>query len=252
MNHFGEEPPVSGKRGSGAVFFSGCPLRCVYCQNAPVSIGGKGEPYTAPQLANALLTLSQRAENVNLITAGHYLEQLLPVLKEIKPSLGVPVVYNSGGYEKREAIARLNGLCDVYLPDYKYYSSALSEKYSLCPDYRQFAVAAIDEMVRQQDAVETENGLIRRGVIVRHLVLPGCRKDSLAVVRDIADRWKGRVLLSLLWQYTPKFNRSPYRELNRRVTTYEYESVVNEAVKAGLNGFMQQRDSATDEFTPDF
>lgn len=252
MNHFGEEPPLVGDKGSGAVFFCGCPMNCVFCQNAAISDGQKGEIYSERQLINLLLSLSRRAENINLVTAGQWLVQLLPVLATVKPQIRVPVVYNSGGYEKVAALRALQPYVDVYLPDYKYYSASLAEKFSLRADYPVVAAAAIDEMVSQQPRPIIENGLIKRGVIIRHLVLPGCRHDSLEVVRDIARRWGDRVLISLMSQYTPHFNRSDYSQLNRRVTSFEYESVVNEAVRLGLKGFMQQKSSAIRDFTPDF
>lgn len=251
-NHFGEEPPLCPTKGSGAVFFSGCPLKCVFCQNAAISAGGKGEYYSTEALKERLLRLNDEADNINLITAGHYLNLLLPVLEEIKPKISVPIVYNSSGYERAEAIRRLDGLIDVYLPDYKYFSSQLAAKYSLCPDYPDIARAAIDEMVRQQGDTVIRDRRILSGVIIRHLVLPNCRQDSLSVLRDAAARWKGRFLLSLMSQYTPDFNRSDYPELNRRVTSFEYNSVVQEAVNLGLKGFMQQKDSATSAMTPDF
>ena len=250
--HFGEEPPVTGKKGSGAVFVSGCPLKCVYCQNADISANGNGREFTPSELERLFLELGEKCENINLVTAGHYLNVLIPVLEKVKPKLHVPVVYNSSGYETADAVRRLDGLVDVYLPDYKYYSDKLAEAYSSCPDYRETATAAIDEMVRQQPFAVFENSLIKKGVVIRHLVLPESRLDSIAVMRDIALRWKDKVLISLMSQYTPSFNRSQYKQLSRRITSFEYESVLSEAVRLGLNGFMQERTSATDALTPIF
>lgn len=254
--HFGEEPPISLGRGSGAVFFSGCPLGCVFCQNAKISASGVGKIYSQSELESALLKLGEQCENINLVTAGHMLYSLLPVLERVKPKLKVPVIYNSGGYEKVEALKRLDGIVDVYLPDYKYFSPELAEKYSKRKNYPEIAVAAIDEMVGQQPKLvfeKTQNGKkIVRGVIVRHLVLPGARKDSMDVMHDVGDRWGKQVLVSIMSQYTPEFNRSPYPELDRKVTSFEYDSVVAEAQKIGLDGFMQQKSSATSALTPKF
>lgn len=250
--HFGEEPPIVGKRGSGAVFFSGCSLKCVFCQNSAISANGNGKTYSLAELEKVLLTLAESCENINLVTAAHYIDIILPVLERIKPRITVPVVYNSGGYEKAETVKKLDGIVDIYLPDYKYFDGALAEKYSRAADYPEIAVKFIDEVVRQQSKILTENGLIKKGVIIRHLVLPTHRDDSAAVLRDIARRWGGKVLVSLMSQYTPTFNRSEYAELNRKVTSFEYESAVREAQRLGLDGFVQARSSATEIYTPTF
>lgn len=252
MNHFGEEPPLVGKKGSGAVFFCGCPLKCVFCQNGEISIDGGGKVYTPTELENEFLRLNDCAENINLVTAGHYLDILIPILERVKPRLSVPIVYNSGGYETADAILRLKGLVDVYLPDYKYFSAELAEKYSHRPDYPETARAAISAAVENQPKPEFTNGLIKKGVIVRHLVLPGCRKDSIAVLDDTAKHWKDGVLLSLMRQYTPSFNRSDYPELNRSVTSFEYESVLSHARALGLKGFFQHKESIGSSMTPKF
>lgn len=251
MRHFGEEPPIVGSKGSGAVFFSGCPLHCVFCQNAAIS-GGDGKIYSPSELEESLLALGTSAQNINLVTAGHYLDAVLPILEKIKPKLSVPIVYNSGGYERAEKIRLLDGIIDVYLPDYKYFSPDLAEKYSHRKDYPEVAAAAIEEMVRQQPEVVSENGVMKRGVMIRHLVLPSHKDDSLAVTEDIAARWGKKVYISLMSQYTPSFNRSDFRELDRKVTTYEYNAVAERALTLGLNGFMQQRSSSGDALVPKF
>jgi putative pyruvate formate lyase activating enzyme len=253
MLHHGEEPCISGKGGSGAIFFSGCALRCVFCQNAEISAGQKGKEFSASELEKEIYELVEAgADNINLVTAGHYLDELVPLLEKIKPTLSVPIVYNTGGYEKIEAIKRLDGLVDVYLPDYKYFSVELAQKYSKAVDYPMVAKAAIGEMLRQQPRCEfADDGMIKKGVIIRHLVLPSCRKDSIAVMRSIATDFKG-AKISLMRQYTPKFNRSEFSELNRAVTAFEYDSVVNEANRLGLDGFIQEKGCETDEMTPDF
>ena len=190
--------------------------------------------------------------NIDLITAAHFVPCLAPILEKVKPKLSIPIVYNSGGYEKPETLRLLDGLVDVYLPDYKYRSAELAKKFSFAPDYPEVAEAALEEMTRQQpEFVTDDSGIAKRGVIVRHLVLPAHRDDSIAVMRLLADRFPS-VKLSLMRQYTPEFNRSEYRELNRRVTSFEYNSVVDEAVRLGLDGFIQDASSATAAFTPDF
>ena len=253
MVHRFEEPPISGTRGSGAIFFGGCNLGCVYCQNAEISVRAAGKPTTAAELEKIIFDLEEKGvHNIDLITAAHFVPYLAPVLENIKPKLSIPIVYNSGGYEKPETLRLLDGLIDVYLPDYKYRSSELAKKFSFAPDYPEVAEAALEEMTRQQpEFVTDDSGIAKRGVIVRHLVLPAHRDDSIAVMRLLAGRFP-TVKLSLMRQYTPEFNRPKYRELNRRVTSFEYNSVVDEAVRLGLDGFIQDASSATAAFTPDF
>lgn len=253
MLHIWEEPPVSGTRGSGAVFFSGCNLRCIYCQNRDISFSVAGRRMSRGELADAFLSLRDAgAHNINLVTAAPYLpdaEGALGIAR--RRGLDLPVVYNTGGYELPEAVEALSPYVDVWLPDFKYASAALAAKYSSAPDYPAVAEEAIDRMVRLTGPPVIENGLIRRGVIVRHLVLPGCRADSMRVVRRIAEKWGGDVKLSLMRQYTPDF-APPGCGLNRRVTTFEYNSVLEEALRLGLDGWFQDADSATKAYTPDF
>lgn len=253
MVHRFEEPPISGTRGSGAIFFGGCNLGCVYCQNAEISARAAGKPTSAAEFEKIVFDLEANGvHNIDLITAAHFVPCLAPILEKVKPKLSIPIVYNSGGYEKPETLRLLDGLVDVYLPDYKYRSAELAKKFSFAPDYPEVAEAALEEMTRQQPEFVTDgSGIAKRGVIVRHLVLPAHRDDSIAVMRLLADRFPS-VKLSLMRQYTPEFNRSEYRELNRRVTSFEYNSVVDEAVRLGLDGFIQDASSATAAFTPDF
>lgn len=252
MLHYGEEPLISGSRGSGAIFFSGCNLKCVYCQNAPINSGNAGRIFTESEFIDAALRLRDAgAHNIDLITAGHYVHQLIPALEKLRARLDIPVVYNSSGYEYADTVKMLDGLIDVYLPDFKYAGRELAEKYSSAPDYASIAVEAIREMCRQRGKAVIENGLLKSGVIVRHLVLPGGRRDSIAAMRIIADSFEN-ALVSIMRQYTPCFYRGSLPELKRKVTSFEYESVVDEAVKCGLNGFIQDGSSATDELTPDF
>lgn len=252
MLHHGEEPVISGTRGSGAVFFGGCSLGCVYCQNADISVRARGEIMSAERLEKEIYALRDAgAHNIELVTAGHYLHKIIPVLERIRPQLGVPVIYNTSAYERVNAIKALDGLVDVYLPDLKYVTPQLAEKYSMARDYPDTAIAAIEEAVRQQPKCTIKGGLIERGVVVRHLVLPGNREEGIKAMRVIAKRFKG-ALVSVMRQYTPEFNRSAFSELSRRVTSFEYESVLAEAERLGLDGFFQQKGCETNAETPDF
>ena len=254
--HPWEEPFLSGTGGSGTVFFCGCNLRCVYCQNRVISRGEAGRELTSAQLEDVMLRLAQAgAHNINLVTPSHYALELVPLLRRVKPRLGIPVVYNCGGYESVETLRALEGLVDIYLPDFKYYSSELSARYSAAPDYFEVASAALGEMLRQTGApVLSSEGLLQRGTVVRHLVLPSCRKDSIALLHALSEGFGTDSLwLSLMSQYTPEFALdTPYRELHRRVTSFEYESVRQEALRLGFGGCMQDREAASADYTPDF
>ena len=251
MLHFFEEPPISGTRGSGAIFFAGCSLRCGYCQNAPVSQGEiAGKAYTPHALAQEALRLQEEgAHNINLVTAGHFLPRVIEFLQEVKPQLKIPVVYNSSGYERAEAIAMLEGLVDIYLPDYKYIDPAAAARYSGAADYPQAAEAAIAEMVRQTGAYREKDGLAVRGTIIRHLVLPSFSRDGARIMRVISQKFPD-ARVSIMRQYTPSFNRTGDSALDRRITTLEYNRVVNAAVSGGLQGFTQERDCADEKYTP--
>ena len=255
--HLWEEPIISGKRGSGTIFFSGCNLRCVYCQNYEVSHKGKGRVLTSHELADRMLELQrQGAHNINLVTPTHYAPTIIRTLRRIRKQLYVPVIYNCGGYESVETIDALDGLIDVYMPDLKYYSSTISKDYSGAADYFKVARAALIRMQKQVGKpVIDENGMLARGLLVRHLVLPGCRKDSIAVLEQLSKMFApDDFLLSLMSQYTPDFvpEDCPYDNLRRRITSLEYESVVNQMQKLGFEGFVQQRTSATAAYTPIF
>jgi putative pyruvate formate lyase activating enzyme len=254
--HFWEEPCISGGCGSGTVFFSGCTLRCCYCQNHQISGGGFGKEISARRLSEIFLELQEKgAHNISLITATQYLPQVLQALDTVKPQLHIPVVYNCGGYERVETIRALKGYVDIYLPDFKYYSSELSWNYSKAKDYFEVALAAIQEMIAQTgNPTIDENGIMQKGVIIRHLVLPGARQDSLLILKWLSKNLPvGSYLLSLMSQYTPVFNSDEKKPLNRRITTFEYQSVVDEAIRLGLtSGFMQEKSSAKEEYTPPF
>lgn len=253
--HMWEEPPISGTRGSGTIFFTGCNLRCVFCQNRTISREGVGRPVTRDELADCMLDLrEQGVHNINLVTPTHYTRQIACVLEKVKPRLQIPVVWNSGGYESAEALRMMDGLVDVYLPDFKYISPDLSAAYSAAPDYSERATEAVLEMYRQVGKYREQDGLAVKGLIIRHLVLPGCRADSKAVLRHIADILPpADIRVSVMRQYTPDFAMDcPYKNLRRRVTEFEYTSVLDEAARLGLEGFSQGKDAADKAFTPDF
>lgn len=259
-HHF-EEPVISGTRGSGTVFFSGCSLGCIFCQNKSISReGGFGRKYSEIELYDAIISLQEEGvHNINLVTPTHFLHKIIPLLEKLKRegSLKIPVVYNSSGYERVETLKRLEGLVDIYLPDLKYFSGELAKKYSAAEDYPSIALAAISEMFRQVGRYEfsqKEPSLLSRGLIVRHLVLPSNRKDSISALEALANTLPPKdILLSLMSQYTPDFATDcPYSELHRRVTSFEYDSVVKRADELGFNGFIQQKSSATANYTPDF
>jgi putative pyruvate formate lyase activating enzyme len=256
--HEWEEPVISGKNGSGTVFFSYCNLRCEFCQNRIISHGGKGEDVSVERLSEIMLELEQMgAENINLVTPTHFVDKIVLSLEALKDKLSIPVVYNSSGYEKAETLKMLEGLVDIYLPDYKYFSDDLARKYSNAPDYRIYAESAIQEMFRQTgEAVVNEKGIMQKGIIVRHLVLPSCRKDSMKVLdRIVSILPKDKIFVSIMSQYTPDFAiaaGTEFKELRRRLTSFEYSSVLEYADKLGIKGFSQDISSAKTKYTPDF
>lgn len=254
--HFWEEPCISGTQGSGAVFFSGCTLRCCFCQNYKISRAPQGKSISSERLAEIFLELQdQGAHNINLVTATHYLPWILPALDMVKKQLHIPVVYNCGGYERLETIQALRSYVDIWLPDLKYFSSDLSRRYSQAPDYFARASAAIRQMILQTGTpVFNDQGIMQKGVIIRHLVLPGQKEDSLQLIKWMAEELpKKQFYISLLSQYTPYEKNPDFPELNRRITSYEYQKVVDTALEFGLEqGFMQKRTSAEEEYTPSF
>lgn len=257
--HYWEEPCISGKEGSGAVFFSGCNMRCVFCQNGQVASGSVGSEVTIPRLAEIFLKLQEQgANNINLVTPSHYVIQICRALELAKERLSIPVVYNSSGYEKPETLRLLDGLVDIYLPDFKYWSGELSEKYSRALDYREWAQAALAEMVRQVGKPVFEENrqqpLMKRGVIVRHLILPGHTRDSKEVIRYLHETYGDQIFISIMNQYTPMPGiEARYPELGRRITRREYQRVVDYAIELGVeNGFIQEGETAKESFIPDF
>ena len=255
--HEWEEPCISGKRGSGAIFFSGCVLRCVFCQNRQISAEGCGKTITPGTLAEIMLSLQkQGAHNINLVTPTHFTEGIRSALILAKErGLGLPVVYNCGGYEEVRTLRTLEGLVDVWLPDFKYLSAELSSRYSRKADYPERAKAAISEMVRQAGTCRyDEDGLMTTGVLVRHLVLPGHTKEAKAVLRFLFDEYGNRIAYSILSQYTPMpYVAAHAPELNRRLTKREYERVVAYAMALGIeNGYLQEGEAAKESFIPAF
>jgi len=269
--HMWEEPVISGKNGSGAVFFSGCPLGCVYCQNRSIALGKSGKEISIERLVEIFFELKEKgANNINLVTPTHYIPQIREALiRAEKENLKLPVIYNTGSYEKTESLKLLEGLIDVYLPDLKYSSAKMGLRYSNALDYFPTAAAAIREMFRQTGAPsfyregrlsenieykeEEENILIKKGVIVRHLVIPGGAEDSKNIVKYIYDTYGDAVFISILNQYTPVCRLEKYPELMRRVTKKEYEEVVDYAIQIGVEqGFIQEGDTAEQSFIPEF
>ena len=253
--HRWEEPVISGTRGSGAVFFSGCNLHCVFCQNYSISTGMRGREITVGRLKEIYRELvAQGAHNLNLVTPTHYAEAVLASLDEPPP---VPVVWNSNGYDSADTLRRFEGKVQIFLPDLKYADDDLARRYSGAGDYFKVATAAIDEMFRQVGRFELdENGMLRRGVVIRHLILPGCVENSLEVIRYVAERFKpGDVMFSLMRQYLPcgAVSKECFPELDRRVTDEEYEIVEQALFDSGIeDGFVQEADSASGEFIPAF
>ncbi len=253
--HMWEEPPISGSNGSGTVFFTGCALRCVYCQNRKIALADLGETISVSHLAEIFLKLQElRAHNINLVTPSHYVPQIVEALgKARQEGLMLPVVYNTGSYEKVETLRMLEGLVDIYLPDCKYYSSKLAARYSNAPDYFEVASAAIAEMVRQVGKPVFESDLLKRGVVVRHMILPGNTKDSKAVLQYLHDTYGEDIYISIMNQYTPLEVMENYPEINRRVTKREYAKVIDYALSIGIeNAFIQEGDTAKESFIPDF
>ncbi len=253
LHHF-EEPCLSGERGSGTIFFSGCNLRCLFCQNFEISHGGKGLEVSEKQLVSLMLYLQDSgAHNINLVTPSNYTNLLKDTLKIAKPQLKIPIVWNSSGYETVQNLKKLDGLVDIYLPDFKYSDDDLAWQYSHAKGYRKIAFDAISEMRRQQPAdLFGDDGMMQKGVIVRHLVLPGTLENTKGVLQDISSI-DDTMYVSLMGQYFPTPNVENHPILSRRITEDEYDQATQAFFDAGLqNGFSQELDSATEEYVPDF
>ena len=254
--HKWEEPCISYKNGAGTVFFSGCNLHCCFCQNNKISNKLFGKEITDKQLADIFLRLQEDgADNIDLVTPTHFVPNIINALDMVKHKLDIPVVFNCGGYELKETIDMLEGYIDVYLPDMKYFSSDISSKYSNAPDYFEYASEAILAMIKQVGKLtfNSEGGLMK-GTVIRHMVLPSHRHDSIKLIEWIADNTsRDDVLVSIMNQYTPfDFIPEEFSELKRKVTKMEYNSVINRAAELGLKGFTQERSSASEDYVPDF
>ncbi|MCM1258470.1 MAG: radical SAM protein [Roseburia sp.] len=272
--HMWEEPCITGLGGSGTVFFSGCSLHCVFCQNASIANGNVGKEVSMERLAEIFLELQERgAENINLVTGDHFVPMIIRSLKRAKDQgIYLPVVYNTSSYVKVDTLKSLEGLVDIYLPDFKYYDGELAYRYARARDYPSTAKEAIREMVRQQgkpeflgrdgkilgsedyNAIEEPEGIVmRRGTIVRHLILPGGLEDSKKILSYLLDSYGTKIYISIMNQYTPVKNFSDLPELNRRVTEEEYETLLQFAIDRGIeNGFLQEGDTAEKSFIPSF
>lgn len=252
--HFWEEPCISGETGSGTVFFSGCNLKCVYCQNYDVSHNNFGKYITEEELAEIFLNLQKSgAENINLVSPTQFSVQICNTLKNVKKLLNIPVVYNTGGYESCEVLDYIKDFVDVYITDIKYFSSELSHKYSGAKDYFYYASLAAKKMVEQKKIIKDERGMLKQGVVIRHLVLPGGRYDSFKIIDFLKENFSSEdFVLSLMSQYIPEGDAKNFPEINRKITSFEYNSVVDYASEQGFFGFMQKRSSADKKYTPPF
>lgn len=255
--HFWEEPCISGDCGSGTVFFSGCSLQCIFCQNHEIALGESGKVISVERLSQIFLGLQDKgAANINLVTAGHFIPQVCRALELSKADgLSIPIVYNTGSYEEVASLRLLEGLVDIWLPDLKYFSGDLSARYSSAPDYFQVATTAIAEMFRQTPAAvfDSKTGLMQRGIIVRHLMLPGQAADSKKILRYLHTTYGDAIYISIMNQYTPLAGVSEIPELNRKVAPEEYRRVLDFADRIGIeNGFMQEDGTAAESFIPSF
>ena len=254
--HYWEEPCISGKRGSGAVFFSGCSLHCVFCQNREISDGKEGKVISKERLSDIFMELAVKgANNINLVTPGQYIPDIVWAVNDAKSrGMKLPIIYNTSGYENVTELKLLEGIVDVYLPDFKYMDSTLSARYSRAKDYPSVAKQALSEMVRQQPdvVIDDATGLIQKGVIVRQLLLPGHVNDAKAVLKYLYDTYHDHVYISMMSQFTP-IALKDYPEINRTVTRREYERLIDYAIKIGItNAFIQEGDVAKDSFIPAF
>ena len=255
--HMWEEPCISGDKGSGTVFFSGCPLRCVYCQNHNIAIGQTGKTISVERLSEIFLELQEKgAHNINLVTPTHFVSLICSALKNAKANgLIIPIVYNTSGYEKVETLQMLDGLIDIYLPDCKYFSTDLSRRYSNAPNYFEITTKALAEMFRQVGApiFNEVTGMLQKGMVVRHLVLPGQTEDSKKIIEYLYNTFGDNIYISIMNQYTPIISHPEFPELSRPLTAEEYDEIVDYAISIGIeNGFIQEGETCLDSFIPAF
>lgn len=253
--HMWEEPVISGDTGSGTIFFSNCNMKCMYCQNKKISLDGYGKYTSLKRLEEIMLELQEKgANNINLVTPTHYVPQIAKVLRKIKnKTLNIPVVYNTSSYENVGTLMMMNNLVDIYLADLKYYDDELALKYSFCTDYFETATMAIDEMFRQVGGIQiTDDGLMKKGIIVRVLILPGHIEDAKNIIKYLYKTFGDSIIISIMNQYTP-VNKCKYDNLNRKVSDEEYNEVIDFAAELGIvNAFVQEGDAAEESFIPDF
>lgn len=254
--HMWEEPCISGSNGSGAIFFCGCPMRCIFCQNYDIANAKAGKEVTIQRLSDIMLELEAKgANNINLVTPTHYVPQIIEALEKAKDKgLNIPIVYNTSGYERVETLKMLEGLVDIYLPDYKYTDRVTAQNYSKAGDYCDVITAALDEMYRQTGVPAFNNhNIMTKGMIVRHLVLPGHVKDAKAVIKYLYETYGDNIYISIMNQYTPCAKFEMYPELERKLTKREYETVVDYAIELGVeNAFIQEGGTAKESFVPAF
>jgi len=254
--HFWEEPIISGEKGSGTVFFSGCNLKCVFCQNFQISTNNFGKKITTERLSEIFLELqSQGANNINLVTPTHFIPQIIEAITLAKAKgLNLPIVYNSSGYEKIETIKLLKGYIDIYLPDFKYFDDRYAIKYSKCPNYFEYASKSIAEMISQTGKpVFNSEGLLVKGTIVRHMMLPRLLEDSKKIIHYLVENYNDDIFISIMNQYTPTNNIQKYPEINCTVSNEEYDSLIDYAIDIGIkNGFMQEGETQKTSFIPEF
>lgn len=254
--HMWEEPCISGDEGSGTVFFSGCALGCVYCQNYNIAHGQIGKTITIDRLAEIFVELQgKNANNINLVTPDHYVPQIIEAIEIARNNgLRIPILYNCSGYEKVEILRLLQNYVDIYLPDMKYMNPLIAERYSDCADYFAYASKAIREMVGQTGEPEfDERGLMKKGVVVRHLTLPGYLEDSKDIIKYLYETFGDKIYISIMNQFTPPVKNNEFSEINRKVTEVEYEELVEYAINLGIeNGFIQEGETASESFIPQF
>lgn len=254
--HYWEEPIISGEKGSGTVFFSGCNLKCVFCQNYQISNNNFGKPISIHRLSEIFLELQEKeANNINLVTPTHFVPLIIEALKIAKAKgLNIPIVYNSSGYENVETIKLLKGYIDIYLPDFKYYDNKYANKYSKCNNYFEAVTSSLNEMIKQVGKpVFNEEGILTKGIIVRHMMIPGLLNDSKKIIHYLVDNYNDDIFISIMNQYTPTNNLTNYQEINKTVNDSEYDELINYAIDLGIkNGFIQEGETQKTSFIPEF